>query len=409
MIYTRDVLIKADVFPRREMKEVDVALLNDRFARLASARQANSARQWLDDGTENCKLCHLSLEFTEIRCPTCVTKKHRAHVRDKYCKHGRCAGHTKKEIVDFYHDNPKDDAEEFLQDYQDAEDIVSPFWPEDRGTTLDRGGEDAVEPEEPAQQFRMIRVRVPQKQAGGHFRLQAVQMPQPNQGFNPELQQDGQENVAQRLNFDEVEMEDEDSPLPEPSAPPAPEGEARDETAAFASTWWKPLPGGSNEFGLRRGYDGKPLIVGTPFGQACVVMNNPAVARGVAAAASHSPTVDDGERLVDIVDMIINDEIDQVLKDERRNLPSNVSPGNMEYEWDELTQYAAVTKVVHLGSREADCQEAWDALEKERLNIVEKTKVWDVSEAIPWGDVTYKNAKVMTVHPILGIKNYENR
>ena len=55
-------------------------------------------------------------------------------------------------------------------------------------------------------------------------------------------------------------------------------------------------------------------------------------------------------------------------------------------------------------SQEAQTPGARAAIEKERLNVTEDKKVWDVREALPRRKVSDPRAQFMTVHAILGIK-----
>ena len=72
-IYTKDVVVRANDFPRRLMATHELDLV--KFAKLMTARGAQVAIELLDDGSGNCKICDKRFKYGKTTFPL-LDKEH---------------------------------------------------------------------------------------------------------------------------------------------------------------------------------------------------------------------------------------------------------------------------------------------------------------------------------------------
>lgn len=444
VVQTRDVAVKANIFPfAAERIGVNAADISLKSNRLMTARQTEDALEILNGGADRCKPCQLSPSTDPLTCKTCQNPKsyHKTHKKDAGCRKGRCGGHTKKQVVDFMYSREQDGQPRFPH----ADDLLFQLEDQDIITAHQEGtGGDAVpldlppaenEQDIPAMEHYRVRIKNKEKTVADRIRVASTPPKTPSgsveAGAGPvspralDFREEGSPEVIDgspaggAVDFAIPQDEDED-PLEYYRAAESvwtEQARQRDERvqrqaqerkkSALAATGHLanevPIYGTGlfNKARIRRGADGSVKYVDAPFGMALTVMPP------FRAEADSWSGPQGGPTETNLVDFRMDEQFEQELKAERRATPEVTYPPNEGMLVDSFTPYAAVSKVIPMNSTAAKTPEARRAIEKERDNIEQRKKVWDLSKAIPAKKVTGKSARFLWVHLIMGVKHWE--
>jgi len=387
VVLTRDFRARSEEFPFFFNQQFS-AEAERTLGMLFATGDQQSARGMLEDENGRCVVCSLHIRGGPATCEAC-NGKHRKHEEDASCKRQRCGGHLRAEVL-AYADRVGNGM--FSSERRAAVEAFS-------GKTIVPQSEGAIDPTSYAPVEGGGEPRAaPQGQEDEDGPAPLVGAARPGSRFRPvvleEAAGDSEDDLFAGLRNVTIAGQEpaESDPMDEligprtlsfgsPSRPAA--GAAANSTSTTPETTPEvarnPAPLGFDTRRLRREEDGAIKLIGTPFGLAVIVAPEAVVAEGMPANFA----------------------------ERHRNLARTL--GQALPEEDEIGPgLATVTQVVNPRSNEAKNSEgALQSVEKERENIEDKWKVWDVNQALEWDAVQDKGARVLRAHLILGKKRSE--